>query len=133
MLNTTMPRPIKQRFVSCSPRALTFKPAGVPLRDLDVVLLSFDELEALRLADLLGDSQEEGAAKMNVSRPTFGRILARSRKKVAGALVLGKGLEIGGGDVVRTHHTRVRCGRCRQPWDVPATVGNSFRCPHCRK
>ncbi|MBK7257840.1 MAG: DUF134 domain-containing protein [Ignavibacteriae bacterium] len=128
-----MPRPVKQRYVACRPRALTFKPAGIPLRELDVVLLTSDELEALRLADLLGDSQEAGAAKMNVSRPTFGRILERARKKVAEALVLGRAIEIGGGEVVRTHHTRVHCGRCRQPWDVPAAVGSSFRCPHCRK
>lgn len=128
-----MPRPVKQRYIACRPRALTFKPAGVPLHDLAVILLTSDELEALRLADHLGDAQEAGAAKMNVSRPTFGRILERARKKVAEALILGKAIEIGGGEVIRTQHTRVRCGRCRQPWEVPAAVGTGFRCPHCRQ
>lgn len=128
-----MTRPVKKRYIACRPRVLTFKPAGIPLRNLDAVLLTSDELEAFRLADQLGDSQEEGAAKMNVSRPTFGRILERARKKVAEALVLGMAIQIGGGEVVRTHHTRVRCGHCRQPWEVPAAVGDSFRCPHCRK
>lgn len=127
-----MPRPVKQRFVSCHPRALLFKPAGIPLRTLDLVQLTADEFEALRLADLLGDSQEEGAAKMNVSRPTFGRILERARNKVAEALTTGKAIQIGGGEVVRTHHAKVRCGRCRQPWQVPTSVVGSFQCPHCR-
>jgi uncharacterized protein len=127
-----MPRPVKQRFVSCHPRAILFKPAGIPLRALDVVQLTADEFEAIRLADLLGDSQEEGAAKMNISRATFGRILEHGRKQVAEALVGGKAIEIRGGEVVQTRHTRVRCGRCRQPWEVPSAVAGSYHCPHCR-
>jgi len=58
-----------------------------------------DELEALRLADLEGLYQEQAAEKMGVSRPTFARILESARKKVAEALVKGKGLVIGGGPV----------------------------------
>ena len=61
-----------------------------------------DELESLRLADLNGLSQEAAAAEMNVSRATFGRIVARARRKVADALVHGKSVGIQGG-VVRYH------------------------------
>ena len=127
-----MPRPQKQRFISCNPRVACFKPLGIPARSLDQALLSSDELEALMLADLLGDSQEEGAAKMNISRPTFGRILENGRRTVADALVNGKALQIGGGVVIHTRHTHVQCGRCRRPWNVPAAVAGSFRCPHCQ-
>lgn len=127
-----MPRPLKQRFVSSTPRALVFKPQADAARMVQHVVLTEDELEALRLADLEGDSQEEGAAKMNISRPTFGRILGHARRAVADALVNGKVLQICGGEVVHTHHAHVECKRCRRPWDVPTRVAGSFRCPHCR-
>jgi predicted DNA-binding protein (UPF0251 family) len=109
-----------------------FKPRGIPMSDLAIVTLTNDEFEALRLADLLGHSQEEGAAKMNVSRATFGRIVERARRTVADAIIHGKGLEIGGGETVQTRHMHVRCGRCKRPWEVPAPVAGTFRCPHCR-
>ena len=108
-----------------------FKPRGVPVSDLDIIAITIDEFEALRLADLLGHSQEEAAAKMNVSRSTFGRIVERARRKVADALIHSKALEIGGGEFVQTHHKHVRCGRCKRPWEVPSPIAGSFRCPHC--
>jgi hypothetical protein len=61
--------------------------------------LNLDELEAIRLADLEGLYQEQAAEKMGVSRPTFARILESGRKKVADALVNGKGLVVEGGPV----------------------------------
>ncbi len=131
MLITIMSRPVRQRYVASAPRVTIFKPRGVPLSHLTFNFLTVDEFEALRLADGEGDSHEEGAAKMNISRPTFGRILGRARNTVADALIHGKGLQIGGGEIVYTHHARVRCKRCRQPWDVPTAVTDSFRCPRC--
>jgi predicted DNA-binding protein (UPF0251 family) len=81
------------------PQANYYKPRGVPLRMLQQVALTVDELEALRLADLEGLYQEEAAQQMNVSRQTFGRIVEAARKKVADALVNGKALSIEGGPV----------------------------------
>jgi predicted DNA-binding protein (UPF0251 family) len=69
------------------------------VRDLDEVVMSLDEFEAMRLADLEGLYQEQAAARMNVSRPTFGRIIDSARRKVAEALVHGKALRIEGGPV----------------------------------
>ena len=88
------PRP---RIVRHWPDAVYYKPQGVPLRVLAEVILGFDELEALRLADQEGLSQEEVGRQMNVSRATAGRILAQARLKVADALVTGKALRIEGG------------------------------------
>ena len=88
------PRP---RIVRHWPDAVYYKPQGVPLRVLAEVVLGFDELEALRLADREGLSQEEVGRQMNVSRATAGRILAQARLKVADALVTGKALRIEGG------------------------------------
>ena len=75
-----------------------FKPRGIPLSMLEEVILTVDEFEAIRLADLEGLYQEQAAEKMNVSRQTFGRIIESAHKKVAEALVKGKALKIEGGE-----------------------------------
>ena len=61
-------------------------------------LLSVEELEAIRLSDFEGLDQESAANLMEVSRQTYGRILARARRIVSEALVTGKALRIEGGD-----------------------------------
>jgi predicted DNA-binding protein (UPF0251 family) len=87
-------RPKKERCISCQPNALFFKPRGIPLVHLEEVNLSLDELEAIRLADYEGLYHEQAAEKMNISRPTFGRILNEARRKLAEVLVDGKALKI---------------------------------------
>jgi predicted DNA-binding protein (UPF0251 family) len=71
-----------------------FKPRGVPMTLLDQVCLEFDELEALRLADLEGLYQVDVALRMGVSRQTVGNILDRAHRKIADALLNGKALAI---------------------------------------
>jgi predicted DNA-binding protein (UPF0251 family) len=63
------------------------------------VILSLDEFEAIRLADYEQLYQEEAAARMNISRQTFGRIIEVAHKKIADVLMNGKALEIEGGEV----------------------------------
>lgn len=93
-----MARPRCPRRLGRLPDARYFKPRGIPLRDLEEVVLGFDELEALRLADLEGLYQAEAARRMGVSRATFGRVVGDARRKVADALVRGLALRIEGGD-----------------------------------
>lgn len=62
--------------------------------ELEEVTLFEDELESLRLADLLSYSHEEAAREMKVSRATFGRIVESARKKVADAILNGKAVRI---------------------------------------
>ena len=93
-----MPRPVKWRRVSFIPGVTYFKPAGIPMRILDEVCLTVEEAEAIRLKDLEALEQEEGAVKMNVSRPTFQRVLNSARQKVASALLNGKAIRIEGGN-----------------------------------
>jgi len=128
---TTMARPYKQRFVGTPPKVSMFKPRGIPMPDLELVVLSLDELEALRLADLDGDQHEHAAAKMNISRPTFGRILEHAHKTVADALLHGKALQIEGGPVTTARRGHVRCRRCQRAWEVPLPAAAGFRCPRC--
>ncbi|HBA54985.1 DUF134 domain-containing protein [Syntrophorhabdus aromaticivorans] len=89
-----MSRPKKCRCIGCKPSALFFKPTGIPMVHLEQVYLDLDEFEALRLADLEGLYHKEAAARMNVSRPTFSRIISRARQKVADAIINGKALVI---------------------------------------
>ncbi|MBF0529868.1 MAG: DUF134 domain-containing protein [Deltaproteobacteria bacterium] len=93
-----MPRPTKCRMISGLPGVSYFKPRGVPLRELEEVVLPVEGLEALRLAELEGLDQDRAAQKMSVSRQTFGRILAAARRTLVDAVVNGKALRIDGGN-----------------------------------
>ncbi len=93
-----MPRPRRHRFIGFQPNAWYFKPRGIPLSQLDEVVLSVDESEAIRLADLERLYQEDAAQRMNISRQTFGRIISSARAKVAEAIIHGKALRIEGGN-----------------------------------
>jgi predicted DNA-binding protein (UPF0251 family)/predicted Fe-Mo cluster-binding NifX family protein len=93
-----MSRPSKCRRVEFLPNMTYFKPAGVPLKNLEEVSMSVEEAEAIRLKDLEGLEQEQGAEKMNISRPTYQRILASARYKIADALLNGKAIRIEGGN-----------------------------------
>ena len=78
----------------CEPGYRYFKPQGIPLNSLDRRDLGLDELEAIRLADMLGLSQAEAADMMNISQPTFNRILASARRKIAESVVGGLAIKI---------------------------------------
>jgi predicted DNA-binding protein (UPF0251 family) len=66
---------------------------------LDEVVMTLDEFEALRLADLEKLYHERAAEQMQVSRPTFSRIIDSARTKIADVLVHGKALRIEGGPI----------------------------------
>jgi len=80
------------------PDVTYFKPAGVPLKDLQEVCLTVDELEALRLKDVEGLDQVSCAERMGIAQSTFQRILTGARKKLAGAVVEGTAIRIQGGN-----------------------------------
>jgi uncharacterized protein len=105
-----MSHPPKLRCVKHLPGAAYFKPRGVPMTELDEVVLALDELEALRLVDFEALSQEQAGEQMGVSRGTIGRLLEKGRKIVVDALLHGKALRIEGGPVT-TASSRYR-GRC---------------------
>jgi predicted DNA-binding protein (UPF0251 family) len=107
-----MARPCCIRHVGGHSSTPLFKPAGIPAVLLEETVLTLDELEALRLADLEGLHQEVAAARMGISRPTFGRIVDSARRKVAEALTVGKALRIEGGPVCPSSRPRGRCPAC---------------------
>ncbi len=87
-------RPKKERHVCCKIEAKYFKPRGIPMGELEEVVLLADEVEAIHLADLKQLYQEDAALKMKVSRQTFGRIVESARAKIADALINGKALRL---------------------------------------
>lgn len=92
-----MPRPKKIRRCECpfhDLREQIFKPAGIPTTELDKVTLFHDELEAMRLCDLEGLTQEEAGKRMNISRGTVQRLLESARKKVIFAITNAKAIII---------------------------------------
>ncbi len=128
-----MPRPRGCRRIGWLPRCRSFRPVDAPGETGEPVILELDEVEALRLADLLGLHQEEAAAMMKVSRPTFGRIVEQARRKVAEAVVLGRAIKIqneGGNMVVVPQRTFV-CYDCGHRWQVPYGTPRPGACPAC--
>ena len=93
-----MARPVKCRRVAFMPGVTYFKPAGIPMRMLEEICLSVEEAEAIRLKDLEDLDQEQCAERMNISRPTFQRVLESARKKIADVLLNGKAIRIEGGN-----------------------------------
>ena len=89
-----MARPRLCRKIGFNPNVTYFKPQGVPMRDLEIVELFAEEVEAVRLKNIEGLEQEDAAQKMNTSRSTFQRILVSANKKIAEALIQGKAIKI---------------------------------------
>ena len=75
-----MPRPRLCRKIRFEPNVTYFKPQGVPLRFLEVIELTTEEVEALRLKNIKDLEQTEAAKKMNTSQSTFQRILSSAYK-----------------------------------------------------
>jgi predicted DNA-binding protein (UPF0251 family) len=80
--------------VNFSPDVYYFKPQGIPLHALEEIVLSPDELEAIKLYEVDQLEQTKAAIKMEISQPTFARILASANKKVAEAIIKGKAIRI---------------------------------------
>ncbi len=126
-----MPRPRKWRTVEFVQGGLHLVPVGRPACEGEEEILKVEELEAVRLKDLLNLSQDECAGKMQVSRQTFQRILGDARSKVARALVEGKALKVEGGNFTRSI-CRLTCCQCSQQWEESyENQGQESTCPRC--
>lgn len=89
-----MVRPRLCRKINFKPNITYFKPQGVPMRELMIVKLSTEEVEAYRLRHTFCLEQKEAAKKMNTSQSTYQRILNSAAKKIADALINGKAIRI---------------------------------------
>jgi predicted DNA-binding protein (UPF0251 family)/DNA-directed RNA polymerase subunit RPC12/RpoP len=129
-----MAKPKKDRFVLQPPTVVYYKPQGIPLYQLEQIILAVDEYEAVRLVDYEGLQQADAAERMQVSRATCARILESARHKIAEALTGGKAIRIQGGSFVLGRN-RYRCRDCSTFWEVPASEDAESRdmsCPRCQ-
>jgi len=124
-----MARPQKNRIVKEPPLYSSFKPTGVMRKQLDQIMLTLDEYEAIRLADFLEKEQEEAASEMEISRPTFTRLVERARKKIASFIIEGKELYIEGGSIHFLGNI-IRCLECEGIFST-GFDGKIVFCPTC--
>jgi predicted DNA-binding protein (UPF0251 family) len=126
-----MSRPRLNRCVRNLPSANFFKPRGIPLKNLEYITLKVEELEAIRLVDLKGLTQDEAANMMGISRKTLWRDLESARRKIAEALVEGKAIEIQGGNYQLANTRTFTCFSCEHEWEEPFGTGRIEICPAC--
>ncbi|MBN1898171.1 MAG: DUF134 domain-containing protein [Spirochaetes bacterium] len=125
-----MTKPRKDRQVKSPPFIVFFKPQGIPLVQLEQVILTVDEYEAIRLADWEELKHDEAASKMKISRPTFTRLLNTAHKKISDALVNGKAIRIEGGNYILLYN-RFYCQNCNYIWNLKQGQSLPLVCPEC--
>ena len=130
-----MARPTKWRKIEHIPSIPFFIPSESDISEIPGNVLKLEELEAIRLKDLEGLEQGECAEKMEVSRPTFQRILLSAREKVADSLINGKTIRIEGGNFTR-NICPVRCQDCGNEWkesfeNLETIRNGDYTCPSC--
>lgn len=126
-----MPRPKCCRRIGSLPDANYYKPRGIPSSLLKEVVISLDELESIKLADFEGLYQDVAAARMNISRQTFGRIIVSAHQKIADVLLHGKSLKIEGGSVEMDEAKTNRCKNCDRRFT--SATAHPTKCPQCSK
>lgn len=130
-----MPRPRIRRRISFMPEVTYFKPAGVRMTDLDEVVLTVDEYEAVKLIDLEGIEQSKAGQQMKISQPTLSRLLKSARKKLSEAIIKGKAIKIQGGNYKMVQSRGRGLGLGRGPGGrmggVAAGPGGVCKCPKC--
>ncbi len=89
-------RPRLRRIISSTAKLRCYQPCCCTDDAEEGVALEPDELELIRLIDLEGLEQEEAASQLGVSRKTVWRDLHEARRKIADALVNGKGIAVTG-------------------------------------
>jgi predicted DNA-binding protein (UPF0251 family) len=124
-----MPRPIKWRRVENLPENNYFIPMGKPKCEIRETILKVEELEAMRLKDIEGLTQEECAERMQVSRQTFQNIIDEARKKTATALINGNAINISGGNYTR-NVCEFKCSSCDNIYEIKYEE-DRHSCPKC--
>lgn len=111
-----MPRPRKWRKVCCLPQSTLYGPLNGKNFSDQIIIMTVDEYESIRLIDLERLTQEECAERMNVARATVQKIYTDARTKIAESLVNGNLIKIEGGDyeLYDDDETSYCCNRCKK-------------------
>ncbi|NBI07997.1 DUF134 domain-containing protein [Senegalia massiliensis] len=110
-----MPRPKKRRRVCSLPENKRFGPMGIGRIVKEVIIMSVDEYETIRLIDLNNFTQKECSEQMDIARTTVQGIYDKARKKLADSLINGKVIVIEGGNYNLCINSNKPCGKgCRK-------------------
>ncbi|MFA9376627.1 MAG: DUF134 domain-containing protein [Lachnotalea sp.] len=131
-----MARPTKWRKIEHIPAIPYFVPSETDVAEFAENVLKLEEVEAIRLKDLEGLEQGECAEKMEISRPTFQRILLSAREKLADSLINGKTIHIEGGNFTR-NICPIKCLDCGKEWNesyenLESIKKGQYECPDCK-
>jgi uncharacterized protein len=128
-----MPRHKCCRMIGGPPENTYFKPKGIPASELEEIVVTLDEYEAMKLADYEQLYQEQAAAAMHISRQTFGRVIESAHYKIASALMQGHAIRIEGGEIAVRAGKPSACRGCGRPFQ-PATGERLMpHCPRCKQ
>ncbi len=110
----TMARPTKKRRICGFPVNKNFGPLTGGETE-EVVEMSLDEYEVIRLIDFEKLTQEETAKQMDIARTTVQSIYSDARYKLSELLVSGKRLVISGGHyrICRDYGKKCNLKKCR--------------------
>jgi predicted DNA-binding protein (UPF0251 family)/DNA-directed RNA polymerase subunit RPC12/RpoP len=123
---------LKCRAIAHDPECCTFGPLFSGKSAWDPLAMTFDESEAIRLADVEGLYQEEAARQMQVSHQNFSNILESARRKAGEMLVLDRNLNINEGKIMVSEEERsFGCAACGHRWSLPYGVARPAECPSC--
>lgn len=102
-----MARPFRCRRICFEPKYDSFAPCGA--ENIEQVLLTVDEFEAIRLIDYEKRTHEQCARQMGVSRTTVTEMYEKARTKIADCIVNGRLLCISGGNYALCDGSAWRC------------------------
>ncbi len=122
-----MVRPKRFRQILQEPQIRCFKPDLKDIEQIKPIGITLDEFESIRLRDYKGIKQSEAADLMDISQPTFHRILTSGRGKIAKALIEGKIIKIKGGIIMTNEY---KCKSCGFKWSSPEKEYET--CPDCK-
>lgn len=111
-----MPRPRIGKKVCCLPETTLFGPLRSKGDLKEILIMSVEEYETIRLIDYEGFNQEECAGQMQVARGTVQKLYTDARQKIAQSFVEGRNIQIEGGDyLLYNEEEKSRgCRRCRR-------------------
>ena len=125
-----MPIETKIKKISSFPPYSQYKPPRIPLNELQKVIITLEEFEAIKLVDYENQSQRKAAESMEVSQATLNRVLKSGRNKIANGLVNGYAIILEGGKNVLPCRI-VKCESCSHQWS-PKEQGFPKNCPICK-
>lgn len=128
-----MGRQTSMRYVKNPPNNFYFPSEKTEPSIEDFVGLTVAEFEAMRLKHYISLNQKDSAENMNVSQPTFSRILDKAHQKVTQALIEGKDIRVYGGNInLKKGYNGYGCLNCDKEWeDELASKEREVDCPYC--